>query len=230
MGLKINEKKTQILTISSARNENIAWIKHKDGSVMYSANELKLLGFVFNSKPNVNSQVDHIINKASCRSFVLRNLASQSSNKCKLKNVYCAVIRSVLVYSSVTFGPMLAQYQKNRIENIQKRCLRSIFGFDKAYPELLEESGLVTLEERRNNAIKKFAEKASRNPQFLHWFPKNVNRLSQRISKSYEEKFAKSDRLYFSPLYTMRRILNESPNTRTSNPEIVDLSHLFNQP
>ena len=29
MGLKINEKKTQLLTISSTRNENNAWIRMK---------------------------------------------------------------------------------------------------------------------------------------------------------------------------------------------------------
>lgn len=182
---------------------------------------------MFNFKPNVNTHVDNIINKAASRSFVLRNLSGQSNNKTKLKNVYCSIIRSVLEYSSVTFGPMLAQYQKNRIENIQKRCLRSIFGFDKTYAELLEEANLDTLEERR---IKKFAEKSSKNPQFAHWFPKNYNRTSQRSGKIYEECFAKSDRLYFSPLYTMRRILNDSPNTRTNNPQVFDLSHLFNLP
>lgn len=41
MGLKINEKKTQLLTISSARNENNAWIEMKDGTVMYSGSEQK---------------------------------------------------------------------------------------------------------------------------------------------------------------------------------------------
>ena len=202
----------------------------KDGSVMNSGNELKLLGSMFNSKPNINSQVDYVISKAASRSFVLRNLASQSTNKKKLKNVYCSVIKSVLEYSSVTFGPMLAQYQKNRLENIQKKCLRSIFGFNKTYQELLEEAEIETLEDRRYKAIKKFAEKTSKNPQFSHWFPKNCNRTSQRSGKTYEELFAKSDRLYFSPLFTMRRILNESPNTRTNATEIYDLSHLFNQP
>ena len=124
---------------------------------MYSGNELKLLGFILNSKPNVNSQVDYVISKAASQSFVLRNLASQSTNKKKLKNVYCSVIRSLLEYSSVTFGPMLAQYQKNRLENIQKRCLKSIFGFNKTYQALLEEAEIETLEDRRFNAIKKFA-------------------------------------------------------------------------
>ena len=125
---------------------------------------------------------------------------------------------------------MLAQYQKNRLENIQKRCLRSIFGHDKTCNELLAESGLETLEDRRTRAVKKFAEKACKNPQFEHWFPKNTNRSSQRTGKTYEELYAKSDRLYFSPLFTMRRLLNDSPCTRTNNINAYDLSFMFNVP
>ena len=96
---------------------------------------------------------------------------------------------------------MLAQYQKNRLENIQKRCLRSIFGHDKTYNKLLAESGLETLEDRRTRAVKKFAEKACKNPQFEHWFPKNTNRSSQRTGKTYEELYAKSDIIFQSVIY-----------------------------
>ena len=131
-------------------------------------------------------------------------------------------------YSNVTFGPMLSRYDSNRLENLQKKCLRSIYGYGTIYEDLLEMANLETLEERRTKAITKFAQKALKNEQFSHWFPLNTNR-SCRHGKIYEEKFAKSDRLYRSPLYTMQRILNDTPSIdRTSNPEFVDLSRLFN--
>ena len=131
-------------------------------------------------------------------------------------------------YSNVTFGPMITRYDSNRLENIQKKCLRSIYGYGTKYEDLLDLANLETLEERRTKAVTKFAQKALKNEQFSHWFPLNTNR-SGRHGKIYEEKFAKSDRLYRSPLYTMRRILNETPSIdRTNNPELVDLSHLFN--
>ena len=66
---------------------------------------------------------------------------------------------------------MMAQYEKNRLEKLQKNCLRSIYGFDKSYEDLLNESGLLTLEERRKNALGKFALKAAANKQFTNWFP-----------------------------------------------------------
>ena len=134
-------------------------------------------------------------------------------------------------YSSVTFGPMMSKYEKNRLENIQKKCLRIIYGYGLDYDTLLQISDLETLEKRREKALLKFAQKASQNLQFLGRFPQNQNRSSQRVCKEYEEKFARSDRLYNSPLFTMRRALNNTPkNDRNSNPNIQDLSHLFNAP
>ena len=41
LGLKINEKKTQLLTVSNAKNSNNAWITLKDGSAMYSSETMK---------------------------------------------------------------------------------------------------------------------------------------------------------------------------------------------
>ena len=126
---------------------------------------------------------------------------------------------------------MMAQYEKNRLERIQKNCLRSIYGFDKTYEELLSESGLRTLEERRKNALERFAVKAAANKQFTNWFPVNDNRFSQRSSCLYKEYHAKSDRLYRSPLYALRRILNsKEKNTRVTSENFLDLSNLFNEP
>ena len=128
-------------------------------------------------------------------------------------------------YSSITFGPMMSRYDSNRLENLQKKCLRNIYGYGIKYEELLDISDLETLEERRNKALLKFANKAVANLQFKDWFPLNTNRAG-RHGKRYEEVYAKSDRLYKS---TMRRLLNETPsNDKNCNPNFVDLSFLFN--
>ena len=51
-GLKLNEKKSQLLSISAGRAETRSWIKTKDGSTIYSSPNCKILGFVFSQKPN----------------------------------------------------------------------------------------------------------------------------------------------------------------------------------
>ena len=117
---------------------------------------MKLLGFYFSEKPNVNRQVENIIRRAMIRFFVFRKF-SQFMPGCDLRKLYCGYVRSMIEYSSVTYGPMLTQYQLNELENIQKRCLKCMYGFDKKYNELLRESGLGSLSKRRDNAIAKFA-------------------------------------------------------------------------
>ena len=226
--LKVNEKKTQLLSISSGKCETRCWLTLKDGSTLLSDGSLKLLGFMFSNKPDVKSQINHLVNRASSRCFVLRHLSNFKADKNRLLNIYCSLIRSIMEYSSVTFGPMITKYDKNRLENIQKKCLRTIYGYGLSYEELLEKSNIETLENRRQKALRKFANKAANNPQFMHWFPLNKNRTG-RHRKVYEELFARSDRLYRSPLFTMRRLLNDTPtHDRNCNPNILDLSHMFN--
>ena len=67
----------------------------------------------------------------------------------------------------------------NRLENAQKKCLRNIYGYKLSYSDLLEISGLDTLEERRKKALHKFAHKTVVNPQFEEWFPLNQNRAGR---------------------------------------------------
>ena len=128
-----------------------------------------------------------------------------------LKKLYSGMVLSVIEYSSTTYGPMLTKFQENELENIQKRCLRIMYGYDKSYTELLELSGFDTLKTRRERTLSHFTEKSLNNPIYSHWFPENANpRQSQRHPKKYEEKFARTNRLYNSPLFTARRNLNES--------------------
>ena len=100
-----------------------------------------------------------------------------------LLKLYKSLVRSVLEYSSVSFTSQISKYQVNRLENVQKRCLKIMFGYKKGYQELLEESGLQTLEERRTIALKKFAEKTSENELYRAYFPLNDAKKSDKKPK-----------------------------------------------
>ena len=126
---------------------------------------------------------------------------------------------------------MLTKYQTNELENLQKKCLRMMYGYRKSYEELLQESGLQKLSVRRQEAVRKFAQKTSENSFYSYMFPKTDNARDLRSTKTFVEKFARSNRLYNSPLYYMRRLLNNTADSeRNNNPMYVDLSHLFNAP
>ena len=106
-----------------------------------------------------------------------------------------------------------------------------LYGQQKSYGALLEEAGLKTLKERRQEHFIKFAKKTSENVNYSELFPKNSRRQSVRNPKVFLEKFARTDRLYNSPVYAMRRALNCTPyHDRFNNPNTIDLSHLFNDP
>ena len=119
----------------------------------------------------------------------------------------------------------------NRLERAQKQCLKMMYGYSFSYRELLEKSGLETLKERRENAMLKFAKKAAKNPLYKHLFPLNECERVNREQKTYKEELARTDRLYNSPVFAMRRALNNTPtNDRVNDPRLIDLSHLFNDP
>ena len=108
---------------------------------------------------------------------------------------------------------------------MQKRVLKLIYGYDKTYEQLLEESGLEKLEERRKKNLLKFAQKTLDNPRYSErWFPKRQLVRINRNTHPYLEEQARGDRLYKSPIYTMRRLLNGN-----STSDLVDLTGIFNE-
>ena len=132
----------------------------------------------------------------------------------KLLIVYISIIRSVLEYSSNTYHSQINQGQVNMLERVQKRCLRIMYGYNWPYTELLHMSGLDTLLVRRSNTFEKFTRKTLENQKYSHWFPLNNNKRWTRHSVAYKEEIAVTYRLYKSPIFAMRRLLNKK-NHRT---------------
>ena len=183
---------------------------------------------MFSSKPTVEAQVKNLIRKSNKRFFALLKYKRKGIPNDKIRDVYCSVLRSVMEFSSVVYHSLIPRYLSNLLESIQKRTLRAIYGYNKSYTELLAESGIKSLADRREEAIQKFAERTLPNPVYASWFNQNENRQSQRHAKPYEEKFARTNRLYNSPLFTIRRNLNLSSHDQPQ-PE-TSLDHNLNDP
>ena len=158
---------------------------------------------------------------------MLLNFKRNGVKKENLKVVYTATIRSVLEYSSNAYHSQLNQHQINILERVQKRSLRAIYGYHYNYDQLLELSGLPTLESRRQIAFEKFANKTLANTKYRSWFPKRTQIRDVRNIRPYLEENAITQRLYRSPLYAMRRYLNDH---RPVEPNFDDLSGAFNKP
>ena len=118
----------------------------------------------------------------------------------------------VLDYAAVCYHSLLSERQSLRLESAQKLVLRIIHGYDISYNELLEKSDCERLKDRRLRLIDKFLSKAVENDRFsAKWFPKRTFvHFDLRQERFYEEKYARTSRLYNSPLYFFRRRLNET--------------------
>ena len=75
--------------------------------------------------------------------------------------------------------------------------------------------------------FKNFTTKTSENPKYQHWFPLKENVRSTRKIRPYLEERSSTDILYRSPMYAIRRLLNEKTPVEI-DPE--DLSGLYNTP
>ena len=64
------------------------------------------------------------------------------------------------------------------------------------------------MSDRRALALEKFAEKCITG-KYSHWLPLNDQSRRNRKTKIYKEDYARTDRLRKTPIFTIRRIMNE---------------------
>ena len=105
---------------------------------------------------------------------------------------------------------MLTDEQDQQIERLQAQALKNIYGYSDSYAEMREKAGVTTHRARRIDLCDKFAQKALKNPMFERWFPLRSGR-SGRHAEQYQELPARTDRLFNSPLFYLRRRLNGKP-------------------
>ena len=113
---------------------------------------------------------------------------------------------------------MLSQDQSDALERQQSRALKIIYGFSKSSGEVLVESGLDLLSSRRVDAVDRFVVKLVDNPKYASMFPlRPEEQRRARASHKYLEMNSKTNRLYNSPFYYMRRRLNEISGGNNGN-------------
>ena len=81
----------------------------------------------------MQAQLDHLMRKANKRMFLLINFKRSGVPKDKLRDLYGAMTRSILEYTSNVYHSQLNKGQSNQLEQIQKRCLRIIYGYEYDY-------------------------------------------------------------------------------------------------
>ena len=209
IGMKVNPSKTQLLCLSSSNSCEVSSFVEHGGSRIGNVASMTLLGFGFDGRPSVHALVDLIRRKFNSRAWMIRHLKMSGVPDNDIVKVFCSVIRPVIEYVSSVYHPMLSLALSEEIESMQRRVLKIIFGFRTSYKTALEYAEIGTLANRRSASFEKFARNTAANERFRHWFPTlDRPRYNLRTKLIYEEFHANTQRLYQSPLYAMRRLLN----------------------
>ena len=213
IGMRINAAKTQLLNISDPRQSDIVSHIVADGVKVESVETMKILGFVFGKNPNVSEHVSYCINKFNKSIWALIHLKRAGIVEDTLLDIYKVMLRPHLEYCSPVFSPMLTKEQSDNLERQQRRAIKIIFGFDIDYNDLVIKKNVGTLADRRTLACGAFAQKLVASKRFEELFPLNSYREEMaelRSLKKYKEYNATTNRLYRSPLFSMRRFLNDN--------------------
>ena len=214
VGMKVNSAKTQMMCVSNSRSYIPAvFIEDAQGNQIKTTNKMKILGFNFSSEPHMDAQVESIKKKFRSRTWILRHLGHNGFNQDDLLRVYTSIILPIHDYCSSVYTSSLTAKQEAELERLQALALKSIYGYEYSYRQLLASTGLLSLKERRSNKLDKFAMKA-RTGKLSHWFPLNQQARFTRGAKKYKETRAKTERLRNSPIFAMRRRLNEIYSTQ----------------
>ena len=207
--MKVNPSKTNLLCVSDSLNYlPQTFFTTSDGTRVENGEEMKLLGFMFSSRPTVALHVAMVCRKIRQKSWCLRHLKKLGMSEIDLISVYRGVVRPIADYCSVVYHSMLTDEQDESLENAQVSALRAIMGSRISGRKMREKANLPTLRNRRVEQCDKFARKCIASSKFSQWFPLKPMARNTRNPERFHELYARCDRLKNSPLYYMRRRMN----------------------
>ena len=214
-GMKVNSKKTNLLCISDAQNfVTQAFFVDNEGNTIESSNTMKVLGFHFSERPNMDTHVAVMKRRFRERYWILVHLQNNGFKEEELLEVYKMNIRPVADYLAEVYHSSLSDRQDEEVERLQSHALRCIYGPRLSARKLKERAGVTSLRDRRIDICDKFADKCIRNERFSHWFPRNEGGRKTRSKDIYKEEFARCHRLYNSTLFYLRRRKNGKEGKR----------------
>ena len=122
-GLRLNRSKCKLLSIQRSKIRN-----QSSSSGFPVVKSMKILGVIFTDSFKWDCNVNAAIKTASRRLHIIRCLKNMLSTR-ELVNVHHALISSVILYASPSFG-RLPLTLMSKIERVQRRAHRIICGLD----------------------------------------------------------------------------------------------------
>ena len=198
--MKINEDKSKYMVLSKSK-EKFATRLTINSKTLDRAQEMVHLGVWLTEDMSWNKHMSEMCRRAYPRVKMLSKPKYVGTSTEDLIELYCLLIRSLTEYCSVVFHSSLTLRLRNKIEAIQKTCLRVILGeMYVDYESALEMCGLQKLDTRRENRSLQFALHCLKNEITINMFPHNPstdthelrNREKFKVNRSYTKCYKKS--------------------------------------
>ena len=209
----LNTKKTNYMVFNFSKTKQFNTRLHINDNPIDQISQTKLLGVTISDNLKWHANTKDLVQRCYKRMTILRNLYSFQIPIADLVNIYCLYIRSVAEQSSVVWSSAITNGESLELERVQKVALRIILKDDYlSYEHALKATNLQTLSDRRRMLLKRFAIKCTKNERTVDMFPLKENRRNLRKKEVYQVTRARTDRLAYSAIPAMQRILNSEAN------------------
>ena len=206
----MNEKKSNYMIFSRSQ-EKFSTRLALNGVCLEKVNATKLLGVWLTDDLSWSKNCTEICIKAYARLTMITKLKYVGTKIEDLIDIYILFIRSIIEYCSVVFHSSLTQAQEQKLERIQKTCLRVILGeMYISYEAALEMTGLQTLKDRREKRCLDFSLKCIKHPKNQRIFPRNNIKFgqNQQTREAFHVNWARTERYKESAIPYCQRLLN----------------------
>ena len=208
--MKLNPSKCKFMIFSRSK-ENFTTRLEINQETIERVPVMKILGTWISEDLTWTKNCQEICKKAYSRLSIITKLKYAGVGLRDLVDIYIKFIRSVTEYCAVSFHSSLTQEQSNKLEKIQKTCLRVILGDQYTdYTSALTICGLESLSDRRTKRCLDFSLKSLNHPRNSRIFPRNPEKSSHRTRthEIFKVNFASTSAYKKSSIPYCQRLLN----------------------
>ena len=208
--MKINTKKTVLMTFNRCRNYDFQPEVYLDNQLLDVVETVKLLGIMISSDMKWKKNTDYILKSTYSKLWMLRRIKEVGGSIEDMLDVYCMQIRCLCEIGCAVWNGGLTKSDANRIEKVQKVALKIILGPEyRGYDEARERLGLELLSVRRQDICLKFAKSIEKSDKFASWLKQPV-RITKTTPK-YVLPFTRTKIYETSSLFYLTQLLNNNP-------------------
>ena len=210
--MKLNEKKCNYMVFTRTKTD-FATRLTVNNRYLEKIEVAKILGIWISEDLTWSRNCKEICKKAYSRLSMITKLKYAGVSFEDLINIYVLFVRSITEYCSVAFHSSMTIEDSNKLEQIQKICLKVILGdMYVNYTAALEMCGLKLLSTRQTDRCLDFARKCSRHPRNKRLFPlreiQEANQHDVRNSEQFVVNFGRTSAYKDSTIPYCQRLLN----------------------